>query len=93
MKKLLLSLALIAGLTACDKEAMTDLGRPGFAPEHYFSRVRFFYDGRTPATDTVWTLKIVGDSMLAVFKRQDGYVYEDHSPTWLDIGRLWEKKR
>jgi hypothetical protein len=91
MKKLFVILAL-AGLTACGKEQITDLGRPGFAPEPFFSRVRYFYDGRRPATDTVWTIKIVGDSMQAVFKRLDGYIYEQ-TPTSLDIGRMWEKIR
>jgi hypothetical protein len=91
MKKVRLALALVTSLFACTKEGPTDMGRPGQAPVHFFSRVRYFGDGRTPATDTVWTIKILNDSMYAVFERQHGYVFADQSPAWMEIGRLWKK--
>ncbi len=93
MKKLLITLALVAGLAACTKEKPEGPTGSGFAPEPFFSRVRYYGDGRQPKTDTIWTIKVMGDSMYSVFSRLNGYVYADHSPTYIELGQLWEKRR
>jgi len=91
MKKLLLIIAIAAGLTACEKEGPSVLDRE-VLPEWYYSRVRYFHDGRQPATDTVWTLRMVTDSMRVTYAGLHGYVY-DQRTEWTEVGQLWEKIR
>jgi hypothetical protein len=91
MKKLLLILILVASLVGCSRDEDGFLpSRP--EPDLYFSRVRFYSKEYPQSTDTIWTIRVVGDSMRFTFERLNGYVYDDHSPHWIEIGRLWEKK-
>lgn len=90
MKKLTLIAALvIITLVACSKKEGV-LTQPNATPNSYFSRVQFFTDGRKPATDTVWTLKLIDQSMVNAYKGQDGYIYASTS-TYVERGVLWSK--
>lgn len=93
MKKLLFAIAILAGLTACNKEMINENeGRAGQASQWYFSKVKYYYDGRQPNTDTVMTLRLIDDDMKREYDRYNGYIYADHSPVWMEIGRIWEKR-
>lgn len=88
MKKLIIFLSILSLATACTKSNDMQVAQP--AQDSYFSRIRYFNDGRTPATDTIWTLHLISPEMVDSFRRQDGYIYED-SRFYLDRGKFWTK--
>lgn len=97
MKKILLAAIIAISLVACSKqsaelETSAAAAAPGPDPElqKYFSRVRYFHDNRTPAVDTVWTLRLTDSVMVEHYTAQHGYVYAD-SRTVTEKGVLWSK--
>jgi hypothetical protein len=93
MKKFLFLLISLMAVYACSRDEILfpdeDLPR---ASEWYFSRVRYYGAPRQGETDTTWTLKMISETMKNEYWYLNGYVYEDRSPHWIEIGQLWEKK-
>lgn len=90
MKKAILILSILFTLVACSKQSSDLVTKAEPKLEHYFSQVNRYKDGRTPAVDTVWTLKILDQVMMDTYTRQNGYVYNETSTT-LTVGVLWSK--
>lgn len=90
MKKAILILSILFTLVACSKQSSDLVAPVQPKTEQYFSQVNRYKDGRTPAVDTVWTLKILDQVMLDTYTRQNGYVYNETSTT-LTVGVLWSK--
>lgn len=89
MKKILSTLAILFTLASCNKDA-ADLVPDPPAQEKYFSQVRRYSDGRTPSTDTVWTLKLQSPDLVATYQALDGYVYETTS-TFTRVGVFYSR--
>ena len=89
MKKIALLTALVLTLISCSKQA-SDITAPPAPSLKFFSRIQYFKDNRTPATDTVWTLALFNQTMVDSFARHDGQVYWESS-TVKEVGRLWSK--
>lgn len=90
MKKIaLVMIAALLVLASCSKQA-ADLPVAPPTTAKFFSRIQYFKDGRTPATDTVWTLHLFNQQMVDSFARYDGLVYWE-STTVKEVGRLWSK--
>lgn len=87
MKKIALFLAIATLLVACSKQS-SDLVEP--TTHSFFSRVQYFKDNRTPATDTVWTLQLFNQQMVDSFAQYHGLVYWE-SNTVKEIGVMWSK--
>lgn len=88
---------ILTTMSSCDKDINKPVGNgwnayvvPS-APDYWFSRVRYFKDHRTPATDTVWTLHLITADLVNQYVGQDGYIYAETS-TYSDVGVLWIKK-
>lgn len=92
MKKMTLILATMITLAACSRQADDLPVAPAQVPvqKTFFSKVDRFKDGRTPATDTVWTLHLFSQNMVDSFARYNGYVYMETS-TFKEVGVLWTK--
>lgn len=89
MKQLIIALILVLATVSCTKQTL-EIAPAKPAQETFFSRVKHFTDGRKPATDTVWTLRLTTDALVAQYRAQDGYVYESTS-TYVDRGTLWTR--
>lgn len=90
MKKITLTLALALSLVACSKQVDRPEAVTATKTETFFSRVQYFKDGRKPATDTVWTLRLLSSDMVTTYQKQVGYVYAETS-TYREVGVLWSK--
>lgn len=90
MKKMTLFLALLVLLVSCTKEQIQREAPLTKAKISYFSRVQFFKDGRTPGTDTIWTLQLFNQQMVDSFSKYNGRVYWE-STIAKEVGVLWSK--
>lgn len=87
---------IIVSVSSCDKQIDKPAAEgpkaqlPAKGPDYYFSRVRFFKDGRTPSTDTTWTLHLITVPMVEQYRKSDGYIYNETS-TFTEVGSLWSK--
>lgn len=97
MKKILIIAIIAINLVACSKqsadlETRAAAAAPAPDPElqKYFSRVRYFHDNRTPAVDTVWTLRLTDSVMVNHYTTQHGYIFAD-SRIVTEKGVLWSK--
>lgn len=87
MKKILLTLATLIMLASCSKQS-ADLPAPDDPPAQdlkFYSQVRHYSDNRTPAVDTVWTLRLESVDLVNYYRAMDGYVYETTS-TYTKVG-------
>jgi hypothetical protein len=88
--------AIMASVSSCSKSVDQPVGNGWQAwtapatPDYYFSRVRYFKDGRKPATDTTWTLHLTSEALVQQYQKNDGYVYGETS-TYTELGTLWSK--
>jgi hypothetical protein len=88
MKRTLLLIALVLSLAACTKTAQDAVLSPN--QTKYFSRVRYFSDGRQPATDTVMTIQVSGAQMEAAFAENCGKLYTE-TTTYRELGVCWTR--
>jgi hypothetical protein len=90
MKKALILLAFVLSLVACTKPQLELGAHQAQAKSTFFSRVQYFKDGRTPGTDTTWTLTMLNQTMIDSFARYNGKVYWESS-TVKEVGVLWTR--
>lgn len=91
MKQFLLIAALVIALVSCSKDDAQVLSAPVNKADTFFSRVKMYSDGRQPAVDTVFTLKLTTPAMYEQFSQQHGQVFEQ-SNTYIMVGVIWFKK-
>lgn len=85
MKKILLTLGTLIMLASCSKQS-ADLPAPDDPQDlKFYSQVRHYSDNRTPAVDTVWTLRLESVDLVNYYRAMDGYVYETTS-TYTKVG-------
>ena len=89
MKKTLLLLTLTLALISCSKNH-EDVEKRYPNLQYFFSQVKFYKDGRTPSTDTVWTLRLIDDTMIESYRKQDDYLYED-ATTHRTLGKFYSR--
>jgi hypothetical protein len=91
MKKALVFLAFVLALVACSKPHV-EPNQAAVAPAKttYFSHVNYYKDNRQPATDTVWTMRMMSQAMADSFAKDNGKVYWESS-TVKEVGVLWSK--
>jgi len=92
MKKTLITIAALIMLASCSKQS-AELAAPVDPPvqkEKLFSQVMRYKDGRTPAVDTVWTLRLQTQDMVNTYTPLDGYLYDETS-TYRKVGVLYSK--
>lgn len=95
MKRITLSLLLLAlvGLVACSKNDSDAYIRPSEPPrDYFFSRVNYFTDGRTPYTDTLWTMRLQSQSMIDSFSVYNGRIVAQTN-YYIQIDTMWSKAR
>lgn len=56
----------------------------------YISRVRYYKDNRTPATDTIWTLRLYNQMLVDSFSRYNGRVIDENN-IQVTKDKLWHK--
>jgi hypothetical protein len=88
MKRTLLLITLVLSLVACTKTAQDTV--LSATPKKFFSRVRYFNDGRKPATDTVMTIEISGAQMEASFAPNCGKLYTE-TTYYREVGVCWQR--
>lgn len=92
MKQIFIAMLLAAtGLVACSKSDSDAYVRPQPTFEHFFSRVNYFTDGRTPYTDTVWTLRLMNQTMIDSFSVYDGRIVSENSYS-IQIDTIWKRE-
>lgn len=87
MKRTLLLITLVLSLVACTKTAQDAVLDH---PKKFFSRVRYFNDGRKPATDTVMTIEISDPQVEAAFAPNCGKLYTE-TTTYREVGVCWQR--
>lgn len=93
MKKMTVILALVITLAACSKDSYVAPVYPQpVEVDKFFSRVKFYTDGRQPATDTVVTIRLLNAAMVEAYQANCGMVYSQTS-YYDEIGVCWQRKR
>lgn len=91
MKKAIYILAFVLALVACSKPSVERNPAPvATGKTTFFSHVNYYKDGRTPGTDTIWTLRMLNQDMIDAFAKDNGRVYWESS-TLKEVGVLWSK--
>jgi hypothetical protein len=85
-------LATLIMLASCSKQS-ADLPAPPDPPAnglYFFSQVKRYSDNRTPAVDTVWTLRLETQQLVDYWRQQDGYLY-DSTSTYVKVGVFYSR--